>query len=195
MKVVAEKRNMRVVAFVLGVIVAASGDDARAAAPPAAKLDSQSGRVVLTNGRLELVIETRPIINPCSLRDLKSGRVYADGNYAWCERLRPTLIGKPVIAEKNGVCSVTLEEQADTLEIEQMFFASAAEPDLITEQIKLHNPGRNLVIGSLFSCGFTKKLHDGKAWLHIGQPLTELQAHGIHVKRCAGTRWRTASRT
>jgi hypothetical protein len=138
---------------------------AMGAAQPTATFDSQTGKIVLTSGRLELVIETKDGINPCSLRDLKSGRVYADGHYFWCERLRPTLIGKPAITEKDGVCSVTLKETADTLEMEQTFSASAAEPDLITEQIKLHNPSSNPVIASLFACGFTKKIHDGRDWL------------------------------
>ena len=162
---IAEKPIMRMIAVVLGIMMAASNEHAFAAARPISRLDSKTGRVVLTNGRLELVIETKGGLDPCSLRDLKSGRIYADADYAWPNGVRPTLVGTPVITEKDGICSVVLKGGTDSLEIEQTFSASAAEPDIITEQIKLHNPGTNLVETPSFACGFTKKIHDDKDWL------------------------------
>jgi hypothetical protein len=160
-----ERRFARLAAFVFALIMAMPLELAVFAAPPSMKLDPATQRMVLTSGRLELVIEMKKGVNPCSLRDLRSGRVYADGPYAWFEHFRPTLVGKPKIVDQDNTCSVTFKEAGDTLEIEHTFSASAAEPDLITEQIKLHNPGPNPVIASLFSCGFTKTIHDGKNWL------------------------------
>ena len=49
-------------------------------AGPVAKYDQGTGRVLLTNGRLELLIETRHGLNPRQLRDVKSGRLLADGD-------------------------------------------------------------------------------------------------------------------
>jgi hypothetical protein len=52
-----------------------------------------------------------------------------------------------------------------SLEISQVFIASADEPDLIFEQIILHNPTDKPVENPGFVCGFTKKIHDGHDWL------------------------------
>jgi hypothetical protein len=132
---------------------------------PSARFDPITQKATLTNGRLELVIDAKEGINPCSLRDLKSGRGFADADYSWPKGIRPTLAEKPVILEKDGVCSVTLKGKLDVLEIEQTFTASAAEPGVIAEQITLHNPNDKLLDTSSFACGFTKTIHDGKDWL------------------------------
>jgi hypothetical protein len=129
-------------------------------------LDSGTGRVVLKNGRLELVIETRTGMNPCGLRDLKSGRVYADANYVWALDKAPVLIGTPAIAEKKGgTCSVTLKGKAGALEIEQAFSAREDEPGVITEVIGLRNSGGECLEIPSFACGFAKRIHDGRDWL------------------------------
>lgn len=125
----------------------------------------QGGRILLTSGRLELFIGTKPGPDPCSLRDRKSGRVYADGTYSWPGGKCPQLIGKPLIIRKNGVYSITLTGRSDSLEIEQTFKAQADEPGVITETITLRNPGGKLLEIPSFACGFTKKIHDGKEWL------------------------------
>ncbi|MFH0760199.1 MAG: hypothetical protein V2A67_01695 [Bacteroidota bacterium] len=125
----------------------------------------QDGRIVLTSGRLELVIGTQPGINPCSLRDRKSGRVYADGDYSWPDGGCPALTGKPLISEQNGIYSVTLKGKSGSLEIEQTFSARTDEPGVIAETIRLHNPGGELLEIPSFACGFTKKIHNGKDWL------------------------------
>jgi acetyl esterase/lipase len=135
------------------------------AGQPSITWNAASGRAVLTNGRLELIVETKSGINPCSLRDVKSGRVYADGDYSWPEGKRPKLAGKPVITEEDGVCTITLKGKLKMLKVEQTFSASVAEPDVITEQIKLRNPRSSPVETPWFACGFTKKLRDGGSWL------------------------------
>lgn len=50
---------------------------------PSIAWNAETGQAVLTNGQLELVIETKAGINPRSLRDVKTGQVYADRDYAW----------------------------------------------------------------------------------------------------------------
>jgi hypothetical protein len=152
-------------AFVFVAAAALFCECTASAAQPSITWNAASGRAVLTNGRLELIVETKSGINPCSLRDLKSGRVYADGDYSWPEGKRPKLAGKPVIAEEDGVCTITLKGKLKSLKIEQTFSASVAEPDVIAEQVKLRNPRSSPVETPWFACGFTKKLHDGGSWL------------------------------
>ena len=135
------------------------------AANPTAKLDLTTHRVVLTSGRLELTIDLRGGANPCSLRDLKSGRVYADGDYVWPQGVRSELNSTTVADGKDGTARVVISGTTGSLDVKQTFAASAAEPDVITEQITLHNPTAKLVENPGFVCGFTKKIHDGKNWL------------------------------
>ena len=51
--------------------------------PPKISWNAESGQAVLTNGQVELVVETKSGINARSLRDVKTGQVYADRDYAW----------------------------------------------------------------------------------------------------------------
>ena len=140
----------------------------------------QGGRLLLASGRLELVIETKSGINPCSLHDRKSGRVYADGDYSWPEGQCPALTGKPLISKQNGTCSVTLKGKSGSLEIEQTFSARENEPGLITETITLRNPGGEFLEIPAFACGFTKKIHDGKDWL---PDITETRLCNVPYRR------------
>ena len=134
-------------------------------AVPSARYDSGTGRIVLTSGRLELTIDTKPVLNAGRLRDVKSGRIYADGDYAWAGTAAPSLVGAPIVIEGNGVASVTLKGISGALEIEQMFVASADEPGLLSETIRILNTGRQPLDLPDFACGFVKKIHDGKDWL------------------------------
>jgi acetyl esterase/lipase len=135
------------------------------AAKPSVKFDSKTGRAVLTNGPLKLVVETKDGLNPCSLRDVKSGRVYADADYSWPNGVRPQLVGKPSIKKSDGGTLVTFKAKTGSLQIEQTFSISIAKPGLITEQITLRNPSDKPLENPSFACGFTKKIHDGKSWL------------------------------
>ena len=62
-------------------------------ARPNIQWDVDNGRAVLTNGRLELIVETRPGLNAHSLRDWTSGAVHADRHYSWPGGAFPTLSG------------------------------------------------------------------------------------------------------
>ena len=136
------------------------------AKPPSLAWNAERDRVVLTSGRLELVIKTSFPSNPCSLRDLKSGRVYADGDYSWPQCVHPRDGMYTTMEEDDGTCLLEWTQgRVDALDVGQTFSASPAEPGVITEQITLRNPtGKPLQVPS-FICGFTKKIHDGKDWL------------------------------
>jgi hypothetical protein len=162
---ITEGLGAKIAASLLGAMVAVSFGQAACAAQPMIQLDAKAGRIVLTNERLELIIETQKGINPCSLRDLRTGRVYADGDYFWPQGAAPALIGKPVISETKEGCSVALKGKLGALEIEQTFSAEANEPGLISETIRISNPGKERMDVPSFACGFGKKIHDGKDWL------------------------------
>jgi hypothetical protein len=133
---------------------------------PIVKLVSQPDRLVLTSGRLELVVKTRSPSNPCSLRDLKSGRVYADGDYSWPQCVHPQDGAFVTMESKDGSCRVVWTQgKVDSLDVTQEFSASPAEPDVICEQITLRNPTKQSIDMPTFVCGFTKNIHDGKSWL------------------------------
>jgi hypothetical protein len=137
------------------------------AAPAAVNMTSGPDQFVLTSGRLQLVIKTRSPSNPCSLRDLKSGRVYADGDYAWPQCVHPQDGLFATMEDADGACRVAwTQDSVDSLNVKQEFWASPAEPDVITEQITLRNPTNKPIDEvAVFACGFTKKIHDGHAWL------------------------------
>jgi hypothetical protein len=133
-------------------------------AKPSAQIETSPDRIVLTNGRLELTIDVKSGINPCRLVDKKSGRVYADTDYFWCNGARPALLEEPSISEKNGTRSATLKGKIGDLEIEQTFIAPADEPNVITEVIRLRNPSEKIFELPAFACGFAKNVHDGKEY-------------------------------
>jgi hypothetical protein len=120
---------------------------------------------VLTNGRLEIEVATADGLNPRLLRDAKSGRVYADGKYAWSNSASPVSISKKSQIDEDGSIKIVLLGKLGELEIEQTFFAPAAEPDVLVETIRIHNPSDKPLEISNFACGFTKTVHDGNAYL------------------------------
>jgi len=131
------------------------------ASGPAVRLDRKKGRVTLSNGRLELVVETGNGVNPNSLHDLKTGRVYADADYVWPCNNRPKLKGKPVIKKnRNGACSAAFTSTSGPLEITQTYSAPANDPDTITETIHIRNTGPETLEMPDFACGFAKKMVD-----------------------------------
>lgn len=151
--------------LLLGLLAAASGNCVFAAAQPTAILDSKTGQIVLTSGRMELTVDTQGGANPCGMRDLKSGRVYVDGDYAWPKDAHSTMKATIASDGTDGAARVVIQGKVGSLDVTQTFTASAKEPDAITEQITLHNPTDKLVENPGFYCGFTKKIHDGKNWL------------------------------
>jgi hypothetical protein len=155
-----------IIALLGGLVATLSVGDAASAEKPTVKLTSRPDRIVLTSGRLELVIKTSFPSNPCSLRDLKSGRVYADGDYSWPQCVHPRDGMYVTMEEDDGTCLVEWTQgRIDALDVGQTFSASPAEPDVITEQITLRNPTDKPMRVPSFICGFTKKIHDGENWL------------------------------
>ena len=153
------------IAFAIGAMMTLSFGQPATAAEPTAKLDSKTGRVVLTNGRLELVIETRQGINPCSLRDLKSGQVYADRDYVWPGGGFPKMEQPPVIKNHKGKsCSASFKGQLGSILVEQTFTASANEPGVILESITIRNSTDSGIATADFKCGFAKHLQEGDTW-------------------------------
>ncbi len=164
---IAENIPARIVALLCGLTMTFSAGHAVSAERPTVKMTSGPDQIVLTSGRLQLVIKTRTAYgNPCSLRDLKSGRVYADGDYAWPKCVHPRDGMYVTFKEDDGTCRVVWTQgRVDSLDVKQEFSASPAKPDVITEQITLHNPTDKPIEKPSFACGFTKKIHDGKNWL------------------------------
>ncbi len=145
--------------------VAQPGALAGPAAGTSITWNSTNGQVAVVSGRLELVVETKSGLNARSLRDLKSGQVYADRDYAWPGGVFPTLAKTPVIAsDRDGNRFVVLEGRLGAIRVEQVFRASAREPGVILERITLCNRTTSAVATADFKCGFVKRIREGDTW-------------------------------
>jgi hypothetical protein len=130
--------------------------------------DSATGQVILRNGRIELIIETKAGINASSLRDLKSGRKYADQDYlwSWSDARFPQLEGAPVIKNlSDSVKLVTLRGRLGEIIVQQSFTISKNDPDAVLEIIEISNTTDRNITTSGFKCGFSKGIKDGETWL------------------------------
>jgi hypothetical protein len=135
------------------------------AARPTVKFDSQSGRAILTNGRLELIVETKAGINARSLRDVQSGRVYADHDYAWSGGGLPKMAADPVVADaKDGGRSIAFKGRLGAIDVEQLFTLPGHDPGVILEQITIGNPTDKPIETAGFRCGLAKRLREGDTW-------------------------------
>jgi hypothetical protein len=123
------------------------------------------GRAVLTSGRLELIVETKSGVNACSLRDLKTGQVYADGDYHWRGGGFPRMEAAPVTTNHDdGSRSILFKGQLGSVLVAQVLKLPRDEPDVILEQIVISNPGGSPVETADFKCGFTKCIRSGGTW-------------------------------
>lgn len=154
----------------LGILIAISpqagcrASDPRSGAPDI-KWDAASGRAVVTNGRLELVVETGSGLNARSLRDTRSGWALADWEYSWPSGAFPKLEGVPVISNlAGGGKTIAFKGILGPILVEQVFSAPGAEPDVIYESIRIHNPGRETISTASFKCGFAKNIRKDGAW-------------------------------
>jgi hypothetical protein len=145
---------------------------AASAASPSIKWAAESGRAVLTNGRLEMVVETKHGMNACSLRDETSGQVYADRDYQWGGGF-PILGGQPAIVESEDGSAIVLLGRLGDLDVEQSFKMRRVEPDVIVERIEIRNATTKPVETAGFRCGFAKHLREGETW--------SADASNIHV--------------
>ena len=133
---------------------------------PSMQLDESSGTVTLANGRLELSIETRPWYNPRGLRDLQSGRAFADTDYVWSDG-DPAVLAEPAVFTTlpDGTGTAAFKLTKGGLALEQTFTLPADQANVIFEVIQILNPGRHGVDTSLFACGFGKLVQNGQGWL------------------------------
>lgn len=139
--------------------------DGAMAATPTIAWNVESGQAAVRSGRLELTIETKSGINARLLRDAKTGRVYADGDYFWPNRQFPKLNEKPIVTElPKGRRSISLKGRLGDLEVVQKFVVQDGDPDAIQEEITICNSTRNTIATADFACGFAKKLCVGAAW-------------------------------
>ncbi|MCL5098908.1 MAG: hypothetical protein M1608_15510, partial [Candidatus Omnitrophica bacterium] len=140
--------------------------DSDSGSKPSVSFDSATGQVRLVNGRLELLVETRPGLNPRSLRDLRTGQAYADGDYAWPGGSFPKLVRSPeLMPAAGGGQMVKFTGRLGPVEVTQTFIAPGEQPNAIIERIRLRNPGEEPLSTADFKCGLTKRLEAGDQWL------------------------------
>jgi hypothetical protein len=154
------------VATILGVTLLSTV--CRADGQPAIAWDPDTGRAVLTNGRMELIVETKSGLNPRLLRDVKTGQVYADRDYVWSmagTSELPKLEGEPVVTDtKDGGRSIAFKGRLGSVAIEQVFALPKSDPDVILEQITISNPTDKPLETASFRCGFAKHVRAGEKW-------------------------------
>ncbi len=156
-------------ATIVGITVlpiAGGSDMANGDTQPSITWNAAIGRAVLTNGRLELVVETRSGINARSLCDAGSGQTYADRDYAWICGGKPgfpKMDAAPTIADcKDGGRSITFKGRLGEIAVEQLFTLPKNEPGVILEQITISNPTDKPLDTSSFHCGFAKEIRRGR---------------------------------
>lgn len=137
--------------------------------PPAGKptilWNRDDGQAVLTNGPLELTIETKPGVNARLLRNTASGELYADRDYSWPGGEFPRMEKAPAIAKgKDRTLTVRFKGLLDSILVEQTFTAPGDEPGVILESITIRNPSTKAVVTADFRCGFTKRIREDQAW-------------------------------
>jgi hypothetical protein len=160
-----------IVATIVGLTVlpmAGRGDTSNQDKQPSITWNADTGRAVLTNGRLELVVETNAGVNARSLRDVVSGQVYADRDYVWQSGGKlgfPKMEGAPETAEsQDGGRSITFRGRLGEIAVEQRFTLPNNEPGVILEQITISNPTDKPLATSGFRCGFGKQIREGETW-------------------------------
>ncbi len=135
------------------------------AAGPSVALNAESGQARLTTGDLELLVDTKNGIDARSLRDVKTGEVFADRDYSWPNGKFPALANAPAVElHEDGGKSITFKGKLDPLEIEQTF-TLPNEPGVILESITIRNPTDAPLATADFKCGFTKCIREGEKFL------------------------------
>jgi hypothetical protein len=129
-----------------------------------------SGVVTLHNGVLELRVAVKDRMNPFSLRNLRTGKVYADMPYSYAlnpsvsDEL-PTLESYRIEVLEDGSKGLSLIGQLGSLRIEHRFIVASGERPYIEEQIRIVNMGDEPVDTSRLRFGFVKRLGElDKGW-------------------------------
>ncbi|MGI4789356.1 MAG: hypothetical protein ACRYFS_10970 [Janthinobacterium lividum] len=158
--------------FLVGTagLITALSMNARSHADPSEEngvgLHMTAGQTILTNGHVELTVDTSRGLNPHRLRDISANHLYADADYIWPGGTFPALSGKPHV-ERNGknYAAVTFFASLGDLAIEQTFIADAKVPNAILERLTVRNLGTQAVSRPEFRCGFAKTLKSAGAWM------------------------------
>lgn len=141
------------------------GASSAAESNPVVTWNPETRQATMSNGGLELVVETKSGLNARLLRDAKSGQVYAGQNYSWPGGGFPRMQGDPLITRHpDGTCSLVMTGKLDSLVVEQAFAAPANEPGVIMETITIINPTDHTLATADFKCGFAKRIRDGETW-------------------------------
>ena len=150
-----------------GLVAALSLEAAGYAAPDESGVGIHvaANQMLLTNGRLELTVDTSHGLNPCRLRDVTANHLYADADYVWPGGVFPALTGKPrVTRDGKRRIILTFSARLSDLAIEQTFMADAETPDAISETLTVRNLGTQPVNNPDFLCGFGKTLKAAGNW-------------------------------
>jgi hypothetical protein len=135
---------------------------------PSIVWDSDTGQAILTNGRMELIVETKAGLNPRSLRDAETGQRYADRDYLWSmagSSALPKIEDAPIITDtKDGGRSIAFKGRWGQIAVEQVFSMPGNELGVIFERITIQNPTDKPIETAGFRCGFAKHLRDGETW-------------------------------
>jgi hypothetical protein len=127
--------------------------------------NAESGQALLTTGDLELRVETKKGLNACSLKNVKTGEVFADRDYAWPNGKLPQLKNAPkIVKTEDGSPAIVFTGILDKLEVEQTFTMPAKEPGVILESIAIRNPTDASMATADFKCGLTKCIRDGETF-------------------------------
>jgi hypothetical protein len=127
--------------------------------------NAESGQARLIHGGLELVVETKHGINARSLRNVKTGLVFADRDYQWPGGGSPKMEAAPEITKlDDGSSAITFKGRLGRIDVEQTVTLPVGEPDVFVEQITISNPTDQSVVTKDFTCGFTKCLREGESW-------------------------------
>jgi hypothetical protein len=152
----------------MGIAFLTAGVPSETAFSREARVDwnADSGRATLTNGDLELVVETRHGINARSLRDVNSGLILADRDYQWSEGGFPEMKNAPKIKRHHdGDIAVTFTGRLGAIDVEQTFALPKNEPGVLIEEVAIRNPANGPVITADFKCGFAKCIRQRDRWV------------------------------
>lgn len=130
--------------------------------------NADNGQAVLTNGPIELIVNTKSGLNARSLRNTKTGQVYADRDYVWNiggNAAVPQMKNAPAISNTDdGSRSIAFQGRLGPIAVEQLFTLPKNEPGVIIEQITISNPTDKPLATADFRCGFAKHLRENETW-------------------------------
>jgi hypothetical protein len=134
-----------------------------AAVPAGITFDEDTGAVTISDGVLEVLVETRSGLNPRRFRNVRTGAVYADADYVYGsgdERPRVTAAPEIRAGDDGGEEAVFVGRLGD-LEITQRFRVGKALPGIV-EQVSVRNASDRALDTHAFAAGFAKRAFDGK---------------------------------